>query len=159
MDTNDDYRILAMNRKQAKREMFGNGHKFDNLNGGRMKEEYVKEIHEAQQDSRNHTVQMSDGFKNWLSDRFHNQERERQEDIQNVKERMFPKHGELSEIDKAMHEYGEKRNYHVRKYEQKERFSNSLFSDIDRRREDIENSRHPMDIAMRNRLDERKRAQ
>lgn len=161
MTTNDEYRIQAMNRKQAereaKRETFGNGHKFDNLNGGRMRQEYVDEIHEAQQDSQNHSVQMSDGFKNWLSDRYHNQAKERQDQIQAVKEQMFPRRTELNEFEQSLHEYGDQRNQNLRKNDMREQYRRSLFSDseIERRRESIENNRHPMDIAMRERLQER----
>lgn len=149
---------MNTNGEQAKRETLGNGYKFDNLNGGRMRNEYVNEIHEAQQDSQNHSVQMSDGFKDWLSERYRNQAKERQEQIQDVKAQMFPRRGEMCELDLAMKERGNQRNINLRKNEMRERFRQSLFSDaeIERRRSENESKRHPMDIAMREKLRERK---
>ena len=161
-DNDNEYRLQAMNRKQAereaKRETFGNGHKFDNLNGGRMRQEYVNEVYKAQQDSQNHTVQMSDGFKNWLSECYRNQAKERQDQVQNIKEQMFPVRRELSEFDMLLKENGNQRNINLQKNEMRERFRQSLFPDaeIDRRREKNEAERHPMDIAMREQLEKRR---
>lgn len=160
MNTNDEYRIQAMNRKQAereaKRELLGNDYKFDKLNGGRMRQEYVNEIHEAQQDLRNHTVRLSEGFQNWLNESIGYQEKARQEQAQRMREQMFPPKeiDPLSkEINAVMRGEGVETDYQFRC-----RMRDKLFPDteIDRRRDENESKRHPMDIEMRERLQERK---
>ena len=134
------------------------GNKFDNLNGGRIRPEYLDELEKARKDSYNHDVEISDGFQEWLSNAYDNQREERQKVAQRIWEGMQPPKKELSELDKAIHEAGEMRNYHVRKNESKAHAETLLFSEeeISSRREKNVSDRHPMDIAMRKRLEERK---
>ena len=159
MSTNDDYRIQAMNRKQAereaKRETFGNDYKFDRLNGGRMKPEYIEENQQAERDAYNHTVRLSEGFQNWLNESIGYQEKARQEQAQRMREQMFPPKeiDPLSrEINAVMRGEGVETDYQFRC-----RMRDRLFPDaeIERRRTENETNRHPMDIAMRERLQER----
>lgn len=161
MATNDNYRIQAMNRKQAereaRRETMGNDYKFDNLNGGRIRPEYLDELEKAQKDSYNHTVELSDGFKDWLDNAYKNQREERQEVARRVWESMQPSRKQLSDLDQDMHEQGNQRNINLRKNEMRERYRQSLFPDaeIERRRDENESKRHPMDVAMREKLREK----
>lgn len=133
--------------------------KHDNLNCGHLRPEYLEELEKAQKDSYNHTVEISDGFKDWLNNAYDNQRAERKEVARRVWESMQPPKRELSDLDKAIHEAGEMRNYHMRKNEGKAHAESLLFTDseTDRRRSEIDNNRHPMDIAMRKQLEERKR--
>ena len=142
----------------AQYERFGNAHKFDSLNGGRMRPEYLEEIEKAQHDSYNHTVELSDGFKDWLNNAYDNQRAERQEVARRVWESMQPPKRELSDLDQDFHAQGNQRNINLKKNELRERVRQSLFPDaeIERRREKNEDERHPMDIAMRKQLEERK---
>lgn len=130
----------------------------DNLNGGRLRPEYLNELEKAQHDSYNHSTPISEGFKNWLDDARENQHAERQEVARRIWEGMQPPKRELSDFDKAIHEAGNMRNYHLRKNEGKAHAEGLLFSDseTDRRRAEIDNNRHPMDIAIRKQLQERK---
>ncbi len=137
----------------------GYGAKFDNLNGGRISPEYLDELEKAQKDSYNHTVELSDGFKDWLDNAYKNQREERQEVARRVWESMQPKKKELDPLDQAMHEYGEMRNYHIRENKGKAHAETLLFpeEEIERRREKKNADRHPMDVLMRRQLEERKR--
>ena len=100
---------------------------------------------------------MSDGFINWLENARENQRRERRETARRIWESMQPPERELSDFDKAIHERGEMRNYHVQKEAGKAHAEGLLFSEseINRRRAENKNNRHPMDEAMKKRLQER----
>lgn len=137
----------------------GNDYKFDRLNGGRIRPEYLEELEKAQRDSYNHTVELSDGFKDWLDNAYKNQREERQEVVRRVWESMQPPKKELSDLDQDMHEYGEMRNYHIRKNKGKTHAETLLFpeEEIERRREKKNAERHPMDVLMRKQLEERKK--
>ena len=142
------------------KERFGNSYKFDNLNGGRMRPEYVEENMTASQDAYDHTLKPSEGFSEWLRDRHENQPQERREMIEDAKRRMFPDKGtEMSAMDQAIHETGYGPNYYRKLREDKQKAADMLFPDaeIERRREENENKRHPMDVMMRQQLAERKR--
>lgn len=103
-------------------------------------------------------TEMSEGFKNWLDNAQDNQRRERQEVARRIWENMQPPKRELSDLDKAIHERGEMRNYHLHKEAGKAHAEGLLFSEseINRRRSENENNRHPMDEAMKKRLQERR---
>ena len=102
-------------------------------------------------------TEMSDGFINWLDNARENQRRERRETARRIWENMQPPKRELSELDQAIHERGEMRNYHLQKEAGKVHAEGLLFSEneISRRRAEIENTRHPMDEAIKKRLQER----
>lgn len=161
----NEYRLQAMNRKQAKRERrqaetFGDGYKRDNLNGGIMKQEYLDEIAEAREQAENHTLKMSDGFLEWQADRFANQGRERKEHVQQLRERLFPeRESKLTPMDEAIHEQGEQENYYRELREWKKAAAEKLFpeTETNRRQDERANNRHPMDVLMRQQLAERRR--
>ena len=164
-DNENEYRLQAMNRKQAKRERrqaetFGDGYKRDNLNGGIMKQEYLDEIAEAREQAENHTLKMSDGFLEWQADRFANQPRERKEQAQRIRERLFPERESIkTPMDEVIHEQGESANYYRDLREWKKAAAEKLFpeKETERRQDEHENQRHPMDVMMRQQLAERRR--
>lgn len=165
MTNDDEFRKQAMNRKQAqgenrRSETFGDSFKRDNLNGGRMRQEYIDEITELREQAENHTLKMSDDFLEWQADRFANQGRERKEQVQRIRERLFPeRESKLTPMDEAIHEQGESANYYRDLREWKKAASEKLFpeKETERRRDERENKRHPMDVMMREQLAERRR--
>ncbi len=109
----------------------------------------------------NHETEMSKGFENWLNNAFENQRAERQESARRAWAVNQLPARELSDLDKAIHERGEMRNYHLQKNAGKAHAEELLFSEaeIDRRHSEIISNRHPMDEAMRKRLQERAHGQ
>ena len=160
----NEYRIQAMNRKQAERERrrsgtFGDGYKYDNLNGGRMRPEYLDEIAELREQAENHTLRASDGFLEWQADRFANQGRERKEHVQQLRERLFPERKSImTPIDEEIHAQGEQENYYRELREWKKAAAEKLFPEreTERRQDERANNRHPMDVKMRQILAERR---
>ena len=127
--------------------------KFDMLNGGALRQEHIDEVKQAQEDSYNHTVKLSEGFTNWLNDAYNNQHRERQEQAQRMRENMFPE-PEKDPMDQAIRDrlHGKETQFQLR-----QRMRGSFFPDaeIKRRQEENESKRHPMDQAMRKQLSDR----
>ena len=147
-------------RKRKREIVLGGGsdrNKFDHLNGGQFRSEYVREVEQTRKDIQDHNFQLSDGFTNWLNDAYHNQRRERQDNARQIREQMFPPKRELSELDQDLHDRGELRNYNLRKNAGKEHARDLLFpvDETEKRRSQIENNRHPMDELIRKQLKER----
>ena len=133
--------------------------KYDNLNGGRIRQEFLDEVEQTRQDIDNHTYQMSEGFSDWLRDRWNNQPEERRQAVQNAKQNLFPeKNNGLSELDQQIHEIGEISNYNRARNEFKARAHDKLFpeKEIKRRQDEQAETRHPMDVWMRQQLEDRK---
>ena len=127
--------------------------KFDMLNGGALRQEYLDELEQAKKDSYNHTVQLSEGFQKWLNGAKDRQEQARQEQAQRMREQMFPPKeiDPLSkEINAVMRGEGVETDYQFRC-----RMRDKLFPDAEtkRRREVNEEKRHPMDVMMRKQLE------
>ena len=70
--------------------------KYDNLNGGHLRQEYLEELEKAQRDSYNHN---SDGLKSWRNDTRQNQRAERQEVARRVWENMQQKKKDPDPLD------------------------------------------------------------
>ena len=161
----NEYRIQAMNRKQAQRERrrldtFGDGYKRDNLNGGRMRQEYLDEIEEAREAAYNHTLRASEGFTDWMTEAYKNQRRERQERRAELMRDAFPERESLlTPMDEAIHEQGAGANYYNELRAWKKKAAEKLFpeSETERRRDEHENNRHPMDDFIRKQLEDRRR--
>ena len=128
--------------------------KFDMLNGGALRQEYIDELKQAQEDHYNHNVKLSEGFQNWLNNSIGEQERARQEQAQRMREQMFPPKHEVDplsrEINATMCGIGVETDYQYQR-----RMRDRLFPDAEtkRRREENEEKRHPMDVMMRQQLD------
>ena len=140
-------------RRDRKKELLSSGwsdrNKYDNLNGGRPRQEYLEELDKARQDAYNHTVTFSDGFNEWMADRYQNQHRERMEDVRQIEDHMFVKK-EPHPMDIAIREQmaGKEKLVQARR-----RIAEHLFpDDLTERLHDNVQSRDPMDIAMRKRL-------
>ena len=123
--------------------------KFDNLRGGAFRQEYIDELEQTRKDHYNHTVKLSDGLQSWLNNSIGEQERARQEQVQRMREQMFPPKevDPLSkEINETMCGIGVETDYQYRC-----RMRDRLFPDAEtkRRQEENDEKRHPMDVLMR----------
>lgn len=148
-------------RKRKRDIVLGGGSdrdKFDNLNGGQFRPEYIREVEQTRKDIQNHNFQLSDGLSGWLDDAYRNQHRERQEQSRRIGEQMFPpKRKELSELNQDLHDQGEMRNYYLRDRSGKAHARDLMFpeDETEKRRSQIESNRHPMDELMRKQLKDR----
>ena len=134
--------------------------KFDHLNGDQLRPEYIAELEETRKDIHDHNVEISEGFQTWLDGAMDRQKKARLDLAEQTRERMFPeKRTELSELDQALHDQGELTNYNLRKKEGKDHFRDLLFppKETEKRRSQIENGRHPMDVLIRKQLEERRK--
>lgn len=132
----------------------GDRDKFDELNGGRINDQYVEEIRKTQQDIHDHNFQLSEGFTQWLNEAYRRQPTERKEEIQQMKQHMFPEK-DPDPMDQEIRNrlFGKETQPQLRA-----RFRSSFFPD-DRTDQlhDEQKSAHPMDEMMRKQLRDRKK--
>ena len=149
--TNNAYENMKQ-RRDRKKQLLG-GVKHDNLNGGQFRQEYINELEQTRKDIQDHNFKLSEGFSEWLTDAYRNQPKERQEERERIKERMFP---ELKKdpFDEQIREHFKETQVQLRN-----RIRGSLFPDeeTERRRTENESNRHPMDVWMRAQLAEKRR--